>query len=306
MRPLRGYIIFTLGVVMIFGGLSIIVISLLNIFSSLLKYIGFILTLIGIYLFYLTKKESLTVIEIFNFLQTYGFEVEKEIQRALGVFFGTGPESWIGKIDGVLVCIDVWWMMKDKDWPSKIKIYLTVPVRRKKLGVVVVDGNTVRVPKVYKKYTDEWDLEVFKALAAEFKDARAKFFYNHNFLWMVVDIEAVEGKKAINIIKSSIDMFTRLSKIFKADTEFYKKINKKKYQYKELELIKSIEMLDSKIYVTATLFLLFIPLVYLTVEDAVKYVIIGGIISISAIILLGYQFNRRKSMKKWIVGTKMF
>lgn len=323
MSILRGYIIFGLGVVLIFGGLLIIGPSLSNIFPKFLKYVGFISALAGIYLLYWTKENSLTVGDVVSFLEAYGFEVEEEIRRVIGVFFGSWPESRIGKMDGVLVCVDVWWMMRDKDWPSKIKIYLIVPVRNKKLGVVEINGTRVRIPEVYEKYTDKRDLDLFRALAAEFKDIRARFFYNHNFLWMIIDVEAIEGKKALDNIRVSIDAFLKLSRIFNADTEFYKKIEDEKRvvpgdattksSYTELELIKSLEKLESKRHIAGImLFLLWVTLAYISYligEGILQYPVIIGCLGLALFFLIsGFKFWRlegKKALRKWTISAKL-
>ena len=325
MKLLKGYIIFGLGIVMIFGGLSMVLTNMgfKPIISENFVYVGILSTIIGIYLLYWTKKNSLSVGDVVSFLSAYGFEVEEEIRRVIGVFFGSWPESRIGKMNGMLVCVDAWWMMRDKDWPSKIKLYFTVPVRTKKLGAVEVDGTRVRIPEAYEKYTDKRDLDIFRDLANDFKNIRAKFFYNYSFLWMVIDIEAVEGKRALNIIKASVDAFLKLSKIFSADTEFYKKSGEKKViypadattksSYKELELVKSLEKLESKRHIAGImLFILWIALAYIAYligEEPIKSLVILGCIGLAVFFLIsGFKFWKlegKKALRKWVMNAEL-
>ena len=303
----KGYVVFSLGVVLIFGGLFTLIFSLFNI----------VFVLAGTYLLYWTKKNSLSLSEVMNLLESFGFETEEEIHRATGVYYGSGPDILIGKMQGILVSLDVWWMMRDRDWPSKIKIYLTVPVRSKKLGAVEANGDKVRIPEVFRKYTDERDLALFRAIAAEFKNIKARFLYNHEFLWMIVNIESIEGRVAMENIRASINAFLKLCRIFEADKQYYSKVKSgnvlisgSAFSYSELELIKKLEKLADRWYhATAGIVLLGALAscaIYFGWNEPLRYIviaIIAGFIALLTILLGLQQLDGKKALREWKRGV---
>lgn len=317
MKIIRGYLIFALGIVLIFGGLSVIGPSLSAIFPPYLAIVGMISTLAGIYLLYWTKKKSLSVGSVISLLESNGFKTEEEIRRISGAFFGSWPESKIGKMDGILVDVSSWWMSRKWDWSSKIKIYLTVPINERKRGVVDINGSEVRIPEIFEKHTDKQDLQLFKTLAMEFKDVQARFVYNPNFLWMIMDIEAVEGKNALNRIQTSVNAFLKLSKTFNANTSIYKKIEGEtkvidgdattKSSYKELELIKNLEKIESRRHIAGIMigifWLVMAYVSYLIGSGTLKYVVILGCIVLAAFFTIsGFKFWRlegRRALERW-------
>lgn len=319
MKIIRGYLIFALGIVLIFGGLSTTLVNMGSspLFSRDFIAIGIISTFAGIYILYWTRKNSLSVKKVIALLESNGFKTEEEIRRISGVFFGSWPESKIGKMDGILVDVSSWWMMRNWDWSSKIKIYLTVPIKERKRGVVDINGSEVGIPETFEEHTDKQDLELFKKLAMEFRDVRARFVYNQKFLWMIMDIEAVEGKNALNSIHASVDAFLKLSKTFNADLGIYRKIEGEmkvidgdattKSSYKELELIKNLEKIESRRHIAGIMigifWLVMAYVSYLIGSGTLKYVVILGCIVLAAFFTIsGFKFWRlegRRALEKW-------